>query len=309
MPTAACGIQCEVCRLNRLGVCTSCGPGGSRSGLAKERAQVRLLGGPCPILACANLKGIAHCMRDCEQFPCENFASGPYPYARSYLDMQRRRIELAGTGKPAGAGQVVVPQEYWKELGAADPADVCRRTGARIHPGGGLVLACMGEDLLVDAAGRRVFGLNEDGAPELREYPLLELMVLVYLLSARDEPPLGEPATVRDLASRHFFTGPHAIDTTRLTKRFGKDPEAFARAARRMGGRRAEMGDAAWTIDAFPGVPVTVVLWLVDEEFDATASVLFDKGIERHLAPDAIWGVSVLVLGGLVRAAHEFSTE
>ena len=29
MPTAACGINCDVCKLNLLGTCSSCGPGTS----------------------------------------------------------------------------------------------------------------------------------------------------------------------------------------------------------------------------------------------------------------------------------------
>ena len=62
MSTGACGINCDVCRLNVLGVCSTCGPGRSPEAQRKIAAQVRILGGPCPILECASIRGIDHCL-------------------------------------------------------------------------------------------------------------------------------------------------------------------------------------------------------------------------------------------------------
>lgn len=53
MPTGACGINCDTCRLNLLGICTTCGSGTSAEAQRKMAAQQRLLGAPCPILDCA----------------------------------------------------------------------------------------------------------------------------------------------------------------------------------------------------------------------------------------------------------------
>jgi len=71
MPTAACGINCDVCQLNVLEVCSSCGSGKSREGQAKAEAQKRLFGQSCAILTCAILNRIEYCLRDCQFFPCE----------------------------------------------------------------------------------------------------------------------------------------------------------------------------------------------------------------------------------------------
>ncbi|MCG6878401.1 MAG: DUF3795 domain-containing protein, partial [Deltaproteobacteria bacterium] len=91
MPTGACGINCDVCRLKILGFCGTCGPGQSREAMEKIAVQERVLGAPCPILACAFKKGVQHCMKDCDDFPCTQFTDGPYPFSRGYLEMQERR--------------------------------------------------------------------------------------------------------------------------------------------------------------------------------------------------------------------------
>ncbi len=70
MATGACGINCDICRLNVLGICSTCGSGGSQEAQRKIAAQERILGAPCPILTCAREKHIEYCLRDCDRFPC-----------------------------------------------------------------------------------------------------------------------------------------------------------------------------------------------------------------------------------------------
>ena len=116
MPTAACGINCDVCKLNLLGTCSTCGPGTSLEAEKKLAAQSRLLGSPCPILACANLNRVQFCLRDCSQFPCENFTHGPYPFSEGYIAMQkRRRKEIPPASAPDNT-RVSVDPNYWDEL-------------------------------------------------------------------------------------------------------------------------------------------------------------------------------------------------
>ena len=72
MPTGACGINCDVCRLNLLGLCTSCGAGKSDEAELKLATQKRIRGDTCPILTCVTMNNKRYCLRDCNQFPCDN---------------------------------------------------------------------------------------------------------------------------------------------------------------------------------------------------------------------------------------------
>ena len=96
--TGACGINCLTCGLSLSGRCSPCGSGLSEQASKKLAGQLKAFGGFCPILKCAVDRKVAFCLRDCRDFPCDNFEGGPYPYSKGYIDMQRRRRQGPGPG-------------------------------------------------------------------------------------------------------------------------------------------------------------------------------------------------------------------
>jgi hypothetical protein len=94
--TGACGINCLTCGLATSGRCSPCGPGNGPQAQKKLVAQLEIIGGYCPILKCAQDRRLAFCMRDCPDFPCDNFEAGPYPYGNGFLQMQKRRRQAMG---------------------------------------------------------------------------------------------------------------------------------------------------------------------------------------------------------------------
>ena len=113
--------------------------------------------------------------------------------------------------------------------------------------------------------------------------PLLELILLVYLLNAKDEALAQEMITVQQLKDAHFFQGPHDLHTRPLIERYGRDRKAFRDAAASLGGVAIDAGDAGFRIQALPRVPLYYLLWEGDDEFEPRLSVLFDRSIEKHL--------------------------
>lgn len=300
MPTGACGINCDTCRLNLLGICTTCGSGLSAEAQRKMAAQQRLLGAPCPILDCAATNRLAHCPRDCHRFPCENFRGGPYPFSEGWLDMQVRRRQRPAKISPDQSD--TVPQAFWDQLTAADARAVVARAGGQIDPPDALVLTFLDTQLRVCPASRRVSRRTPEGwQPESES--LVPLLAVVYLCQASDADLSGERVGVSDLRSAAFFKGPHALPTAMLADRFGADPDGFARAAGRLGGVAVPLADRAFRLLLFPKVPFYFLLWLADPEFPAQVSVLFDRSVEAHLPADAIWAAVTLVARRLVQAA------
>ena len=55
-----------------------------------------------------------------------------------------------------------------------------------------------------------------------------------------------------------------------------------------LGGRKSDFGDIAVTIDAFPHVPLTVVLWHGDKEFPPDGNIMFDSTIPEYLPTEDI---------------------
>lgn len=299
MATGACGINCDACRLNLREICSSCGPGTSQLGAEKSAAQTRILGASCPILACAVQRRIEYCARDCDEFPCSRFRQGPYPFSAGFLQMQeRRRREPTPVRAPSGS-TVQVPLEYWEELSVRDLQEICSRPDVRGLPPMGVLLPFLREYLLVDMGTRKVYRQSH-GQWEPTDNELLELLCLVYLLHSEAEPLSQQLVSARELRTAHFFTGPHELKVKPVLRRYGTDTEGFIRASEKIGGEPLDMADAAFRFMAFPMVPVYYLLWRGDEEFEARLSILFDRSIERRLAPDAIWGLVNLISDMLV---------
>ena len=291
MPTGACGIDCDVCKLNLLGMCSSCGSGKSPEAAKKLAAQQRLLGDTCAILACAQMNQIEYCLRDCRQFPCDNFSQGPYPFSRGFLQMQQRRRRQNPPAFSPNRSPVDVSPHFWDYLQKADLNELSNLTlFERVAPGQ-LRFHFLNEDVQVDIAAR-CLKRNQGKGWESSTDPLLELVTVVYLNRVRMLYPLDkEILGVKDLKEAHFFQGPHALQLDPLIKRYGRDLAGFKEAAEFLEGRSVEMADAAYRLSPFPRVPLYYLFWQGDDEFEPRISVLFDRSIEEVFSADVIWGL------------------
>ena len=300
--TGACGIDCSACRLNAVGLCGTCGSGRSMEGQTKIAAQMRILGAPCPILDCAAKNELDYCLRDCLEFPCELFEKGPYPFSKGFLMMQERRRKEMAQGRTPVVQPVQVPVQYWENLVQGDIKEMCRNAVAEFRAPRGLVVPFLNETYLVDGEERC---LKKPGGAgwERVDHPLLELILLVYVLGAKDADLVHEMVTPQQLKEGHFFRGPHELSTRPLIARYGRNLDGFRRAAGALGGVVINAADAAFRIQALPKVPLYYLLWEGDEEFDARVSILFDRSVEKHLPADAIWGLVQLVSTALLSPA------
>jgi Domain of unknown function (DUF3786) len=301
MPTGACGLSCDVCKLKLLDICTSCGPGKSQLAKAKLEAQKLLLGAPCPILACASLRQIDYCLRDCDLFPCENFDCGPYPFSQSFLAMQKRRREQRSPALSPYRSLIEIPGQYWDHLQSRDLADLSRLLPGRAYGEDGLIFQSFQEEILLDRR-RRCLLRHHRGVWEVTTDPQLQLVVLLYLNHLTAGTVLtGEFVSIADLKEAHYFTGPHQLPLESLLERYGQDLSGFTNASLALGGEPLELADAAFAFYPLPRVPVYYLLWLGDEEFPPLFKVLFDRSIETCFSASGIWLLVNLVSSNLLQ--------
>jgi hypothetical protein len=300
MSTGACGIDCDVCGLRVRAVCSTCGAGTSEEGRKKMEAQIRILGAPCPILECACMSGVAYCPRDCTRFPCERFSTGPYPYSEGFLKMQERRRNQAVQTLDPTRERVQVPIHYWEVLANKDLATLCANTLSTAYSSEDILVPILGKEILVDRKNRSL-RRNKKGEWEPVNYPLLELLVLLYLNNAGPQLLSRDLVSAQELKTGHFFQGPHELNLAGVLRRFGRDVKGFREAAELLGGESRTLADAAYRVPAFPKVPLYYLLWEGDDEFEPRVSVLFDRSIESHLSADAIWGLVALVSDALIK--------
>ena len=109
--------------------------------------------------------------------------------------------------------------------------------------------------------------------------------ILHYLTHASDCLPTGRNITFKDLPNGSIYVGPFNNRAVRpLVSIFGSQPETLLKAAEKLGGYRVEgIGDWAVTVEVFPKVPITFVIWEGDDEFPPSGNILYDSSAPLHL--------------------------
>jgi hypothetical protein len=229
-------------------------------------------------------------------------------------------MEERGRKKPPAASvspdamtqwqQEQIDAAYWEELIKLDPAEVCRRSlGTYDLEKEAYRIPLLRQGYTIHPFHRSITRESDSETPSHRYGDVLfdeALVLIVYLLRAREIPLAGNQQTEKDLpGGETFFRGPHELARRPILEHFGRNPEAFHGAAASLGGRRLDFGDAAFRFTALPRIPIDYILWAEDDEFPARLTIAFDPTVSAHLPLDVIWALVHLTTRRLVDASSE----
>jgi hypothetical protein len=131
------------------------------------------------------------------------------------------------------------------------------------------------------------------------------ILLLHYLLTADGTPMVDRWIAFRNLPGGMGYDAAfQGRANQRLARTFGTDPTAFEAAARALGGQPLAFGDAAFMFRLLPRVWLGIVLYLADDEFPASANVLFDASASHYLATEDLAVLGGLLAGRLIKAAR-----
>ncbi len=193
-----------------------------------------------------------------------------------------------------------LPEELWKDLEARDPVEAAASCDA-IKEDKLFRLSFFSRDYIIDPGERNV---TEALRPDHRVSYQTGLVLITALAKAQNIPQSGRMITPGELpGGRMFFTGPHELPTAPILERFGSDAPGLIAAAGTFGGREIdEAADAAVFIPGLPRVPMWLLLWERDDEFEARAVMGIDDRAHYHLALDAVWAMCNVLTGRLATA-------
>jgi hypothetical protein len=185
----------------------------------------------------------------------------------------------------------------WGSLAGLLPDDVCRRTGALYNERSKIYsLAAFGTLFSIDPQKKQIMNLEPEGEiflTRLRYFFVLSL--LWYMVKAADVMPGGKLVKPSGMTGGDiFFRGSHVLPLDAIANKYGHDRKGFRDRGLSHGGKVVEYGDAAVELSPFQKIPVTVILWLADEEWEARADLLFDSTALNHLPIDVLWSVAMM---------------
>ena len=135
-------------------------------------------------------------------------------------------------------------------------------------------------------------------------------MFLYYLKTADGSPFTGKWVAFRDLPGGMFYHQAYqGYSGDRLAKAIDNHINVFERAAKALNGMKLAIGDAAFAFEALPRVKVAAVYYAADEDFPASANVLFDGAASHYLPTDALGGVGSALVDRLTGVESKDDTE
>jgi len=193
------------------------------------------------------------------------------------------------------AGTDAGERKAWETLATLKTADVCRAAAvsydaAHEH----YTVRSFGQNILVSTRERIVSVPSLVPGGLSGEYGgLFSLAVLWYLVLAKDIVPTGRLICLDDVHGGAIFAkGSHVLPMEKVAERYGNDREGFLKKGLAQGGETLSLADAAVRLLPLPRVPVTMTLWLADEEFPARADILFDSTCGLQLPTDILWSLA-----------------
>ncbi|SPF39867.1 conserved hypothetical protein [Syntrophobacter sp. SbD1] len=216
----------------------------------------------------------------------------PKEMADSAREIIARLVETEAIGEMPLAGDVQIDPRLWDALRKADPGEITQRALVEFDPEENVyVVPFLNTAVLCYPETERieVLGRHEDFSKDFQ----VNLVALHYLLYAQNKPLANKWVSEKDLpGGRLFFTASHTLPTGPLAGVFDGRMSLLEAAARKMQGEKGDSGDLSYRFRVFPRIPMQIIYWGRDEEFEPSFHVLFDETIIMHLSSlDLIWGL------------------
>jgi|GEM_PF-82189 len=186
----------------------------------------------------------------------------------------------------------------WETLAGLRPKDVCLGAAAAYDEASRVyTIKAFGIDFFLSLDTKTITSEDPKSVLFLERYKdFFRLAVLWYMTSAKEIPASGRLIRPLDVkGGQRFFSGTHVLPLDRIEQRFGLDKTGFIEQGLKFGSEIASYGDVAIRLYPLPRVPVTIILWLQDEEYPARAGLFFDSTVDFQLSlSDIVWSVAMM---------------
>lgn len=137
----------------------------------------------------------------------------------------------------------------------------------------------LNKEFFVEYPTGQVVGVDEQAVP-IR----WQILFLHYLCYAKGTPKQNKYISFKELPDGMVYIEPFTKRAIQpMIKMFAHRLQEFQSVTASLGGECQSIGDFSVTIPVFPKLPITLVIWVGDEEFPANGNILFDGSAAGYL--------------------------
>ena len=203
-----------------------------------------------------------------------------------------------------GSGYLQAYELACRSLSKKDPEEMANNAGCLFdRENARFTVRFLGEQYWVQYPGGEVG--RADGADAAIT---IKVLVLHYLLHATKTELTGKLISFREVrgGGENYYPVFEKRAEAPLQKTFGLNPKMLIHCGLRMGGRVGDFGSASIHLPIFPNVTVTYVVWQEEDEFPASAAILFDSSVDGYLpCEDIVLAASL----GVYALIHELQRQ
>ena len=193
--------------------------------------------------------------------------------------------------------------KYWQDLKRKVPEEIATQLAVTYRSDTRqFVVTFFNSEYIVDWNTETIYRKTDALVPEM----MASIIILNYLAYARSPQETVEKwVSLKELTSGGtlFYPAFHKNSIVGLIKAFGHQSQQLLACASTLGGQPASYGDASVIFQAFPEIPLCVIVWEGDEEVQANATILFDPSIEKLLHIESAIGLGMYLANKLKQRA------
>jgi hypothetical protein len=151
----------------------------------------------------------------------------------------------------------------------------------------------------LDCDTETIYRKTDGHVPEI----MASIIILNYLAYARPPQETEKKwVSLKEIPNGGmlFYPAFHENSIVGLVKEFGHQSKQLLSCATALAGQPASFGDASVIFQAFPEIPLCVIVWEGDEEVKANATILFQPSIEHFLHVESVIGLGMYLASKLI---------
>lgn len=195
-----------------------------------------------------------------------------------------------------------IPYEHFKSIFAkTDPNLISERCNLTFdNDSNAFLIHLMGEPYSIHHPSAEI----RDANGGLLEAMNASILLLRYLSEGSYAKPTGKLLTYRDIPwGEVYYPNFQGRCIIRLSRTFGNRIDVFEKAMEKIEAQKIDMGDSAYKFAFIDNLYVYFILWGGDDEFPASAQILFDDNIPLAFTAEDIAVVGDVSIGKLKQIA------
>lgn len=192
--------------------------------------------------------------------------------------------------------------KYWQDLKKKVPEEIATQLAVSYcSDTRQFVVTFFNTEYTLDCKSETIYRKTDGHAPDINA----SIIMLNYLVYAHPPRETGKKwVSLKEIPNGGmlFYPAFHKNSIQGLIKAFGHQSKQLLVSGAVLSGQPASFGDASVIFQAFPEIPLCVVVWEGDEEVRANATILFEPSIEHLLHIESVIGLGMYLASKLKKA-------